>query len=662
MYLLRIFSSGCLLTATLLLAACGGGGGGGGGSGTAGGGGTTTPPPATGLLSALLDIPNLFLLFPNPQKQDDATLQTNTISYASAYYAAIDPTAAKSTKAGWMTANGFGSGTGSEITVVFGDQHDLGYGRRMTARKNADGTLAFMVENYQVSSGGAYTYSHLNVDAAVVQSAPRYVNTSASEYSPSPSGGPPFLKFYNFAPDGGRNLMVNQDGLGLKAMPNICVSCHGGRGDPLTSTGAFATVGNGFSQKPGDTTSRLQPLKVSTFDFSALDPTFTRGAQEANIKIINQWILATYPLAAATAFAEDATRPIIGVNAGVNEWKGDADRLIKDAYGGDGMPGTTYVDPPVPTAWASAGQTTLYQEVVAPRCVTCHVLRGTANQSDVDFDTYAKFFSYSDRIKAHVLDRGNMPLAKIVFDDFWAATSPSPNRLAAFLEDPSQVPAFSLRDGSGNLLLPGRPLADPGPDRTLPQGNVSLSGANSLYSTGYSWSIISENGGALVPGHATLTGATTATPTFDATINGNFVVRLITTSSAGTSTPVDVKFVVNNAIAPLPSAIRFSDIKVVFTADCATSCHVAPLTNANKPPISYDIADYGGDDVAFYSAVRGRINFTDISASALLRKPSGHHHGGNLRPGFDITTPPGDPARANYDIFLNWILNGAPRT
>jgi len=44
-----------------------------------------------------------------------------------------------------------------------------------------------------------------------------------------------------------------------------------------------------------------------------------------------------------------------------------------------------------------------------------------------------------------------------------------------------------------------------------------------------------------------------------------------------------------------------------------------------------------------------------------LRKPSGNHHGGGQLGGFDATVLPGDPARVNYDLFLNWILNGAPR-
>jgi hypothetical protein len=71
----------------------------------------------------------------------------NTPAYASAYYAAIDPGNQKDTLAKWQAANGFGTGGGQEHTVVFLDVRDLGYGRRMTGRINADGSVAFMVQN-----------------------------------------------------------------------------------------------------------------------------------------------------------------------------------------------------------------------------------------------------------------------------------------------------------------------------------------------------------------------------------------------------------------------------------------------------------------------------------------------------------------------------------
>jgi hypothetical protein len=31
-----------------------------------------------------------------------------------------------------------------------------------------------------------------------------------------------------------------------------------------------------------------------------------------------------------------------------------------------------------------------------------------------------------------------------------------------------------------------------------------------------------------------------------------------------------------------------------------------------------------------------------------------------LRPEFTATQPPGHASRVDYDLFLNWILNGAP--
>jgi hypothetical protein len=57
-----------------------------------------------------------------------------------------------------------------------------------------------------------------------------------------------------------------------------------------------------------------------------------------------------------------------------------------------------------------------------------------------------------------------------------------------------------------------------------------------------------------------------------------------------------------------------------------------------------------------YLQVLQRVNFKEPVESLLLRKPSGNHHFGGLIGGFDL-----DGDRTNYDLFLNWILNGAPR-
>ena len=213
-------SQAATLAAALLVYGCGGGGG-----------SSADVHPGPQPPAAVATGPDKFLLFPNPQLQADGTLQTDTLGYAEAYYRAIDPTAAKDTLAKWKAANGFDTGAGTQVTVVFGDKRDLGYGRRMNVRQNLDGTLAFFVENYLVQAGPDYLYSPLNLDAAVLRDTKWLVGVNAIEFSPGPEGGASFPKFFNFDGQGARRLAVDLDGRGDKAMPGPCISCHGGRGD-----------------------------------------------------------------------------------------------------------------------------------------------------------------------------------------------------------------------------------------------------------------------------------------------------------------------------------------------------------------------------------------------------------------------------------------------
>lgn len=632
------------LLMTVMLTACGGGGGKGEGASSSGSSSSSLAFPLNIVVANAK-----FLLFPNPQRDGfvgeqevDELDQTNTTAYATAYYAAIDAGNERLTKTAWMTKNGFSSGSGTELRVVFGDQKDLGYGRRMTARQSTDGSLAFFVDNYLVDVGGGYAYSSLNVDAAVVQSAQRFVSTSAIEYSdldgPGGVNGPKFVKFYVFDTSGNRKLLVDQDGLGEKAMPLICVSCHGGRADRLTAANLFPVVGNAASQQAGDTTSRLQVLKVHTFDFSALtDPTTssvrTRVSQEAAMKTINQWIHDTY------------------ANTGDNEWDGAvAQAAIAAAYGGAGFPSATYGDTAaqafLPNDWAT--QPTLYQSAVSPACMTCHILRGTKNQNDISFATFAQFSGYADRIKAHVFDRGNMPLVNLVFNEFWKTGSNMPQLLAS-------VPTISAL-GATASLKPGRPIADPGPNRYVRQGTLALTAINSLYASSFSWSLVSNPGNG-----ASFTGSTSGTSTsLNFAADGTYVVRL-TASGNGLTGSKDITVLVDNAAAPAPGTLNFTTIQGVFTGAGCTGggCHSGTLTDPGHPPLSYVAGDYAST-AEFLNTVRSRINFTDVVASPLLRKPSGNHHGGALVAGFDTNNPIGNVSRDNYDLFVEWIMAGAP--
>jgi mono/diheme cytochrome c family protein len=524
----------------------------------------------------------------------------------------------------------------------------------MTARQNPDGTVAFFVENYAVKLAAEYAFNQANLDAAIVRDTRWLPYSNGIEFSPGPNGGASFAKFYNFSGvTGERQLMVSIDGRGEKAMPGICISCHGGRGDALTPPDAsgkrhFPIVANGESQARGDVQAHLHPLEADALAFSST-PGFTRAEQEAALKTINKMILCTYPKTAADTAPEDACRRL----ANPSEWQGTAAEFVKSAYGGTGLPNATFVDNYVPESWLKNGQSTLYRTVVATSCRACHVMRGVVGNSDPDFTTYEKFQGLSDRIKAHVIDRGNMPLVRLIFERFWETNTAQP--LANFLADQG----FTVRDAGGNILMPGRPIADPGPDRVVLPGATPLSAANSLYANAYTWSIVSG------PAGASLASATSESATFTANSAGTYVLQLVASNGTQQSTPVQFRIVVNPSLTPAPAAVRFANVKAVIQGTCIT-CH-SPTGTLPRPPVYWANVDRNGDgaidatdDLWLYNDVRGRVNFTEIAASPLLRKPSGNHHGGQKQAGFDTTVAPGDPGRANYDLIVNWILAGAP--
>jgi len=292
------------------------------------------------------------------------------------------------------------------------------------------------------------------------------------------------------------------------------------------------------------------------------------------------------------------------------------------------------------TANVGATAENLYRNVVAPYCRTCHVVRGTTGQSDIDFMTLAKFQGYADRTKAHVFDRGNMPLALLVYQDFWKSTAPA--TLASYID--SVLGAGTATSG-GAVLKPGRPLADPGPNRMVGLGAARLSGADSLFATTYSWSQTSG------PGTATIADANSMNTTFTPPLAGLYTFRL-TVGNGATVHSKTVDITVDAALL----APTFASVRSLVQSGGCTGCH-AP---AGIAPIAYTDFDRDGiggyvavtDDAWFHKELTGRANLTEIQASPLLRKPSGNHHAG------------GGPYPAglnNYSILYNWILEGMPQ-
>jgi hypothetical protein len=608
-----------------------------------------------------------FLIFPNPQVQDDGTFQVASQAYADAYNAAIDPSGQRQTLAAFMTLNQFDSGTGTQHLVVFRDTHDLGSGRRMTGRRNTNGTLAFVVENYRVDAGiGLYT--SINVDAAAARDTKWLFGINAIEFSPL-AGGPTancgncVVKFYNYDPaTGQRQTMVDLDTRGGKAMPTICISCHGGRGDPLQADGSFARTVTSLTTR-GNTQARLQPFDVPSFEFSTV-PGYTRADQEAKLRDFNQWVLCSFPMASfETNYGSgiNACRP----DANFNEWQSAAAAdMIKVWYGGvaggTAALGASATGTYVPAGWV--GREGLWNGVVAKYCRACHLLRGTWNQNDIAFSSFAGGFdNYKERIKAHVFDRGNMPLSLFVQQNFWT-DSGAVSALADFLEDgttPSGV-AVPVRVG-GQVPAVGRPVADPGPDRRV-GAMATLSAVGSLFATSYQWAAQGACAASIANPTAQVTTLSWAAP--DGSV---CAIALTVASGAGQS---DTKTLTLTRDSLIPAVPTFAaDVQPLFSTLVCAGCHfdTDPAGGGGVPPIFYTDYNRGGmpgtegdgnytadasdNDYWFYKELRGRVNLTDHSASPLLRKPTGNSHAGG-----QVLLP----TSAEYGILANWIVNGAP--
>jgi hypothetical protein len=317
----------------------------------------------------------------------------------------------------------------------------------------------------------------------------------------------------------------------------------------------------------------------------------------------------------------------------------------------------------VPSGWRHdpsdnmppAGSEQLFSEAVSENCIVCHARRGTTlgsdtavnGSKDIDFSSYEKFISYAGQIEQYVYERGVMPLSLRGFEAFWS--SDAPEILATHLDD------FDRFGEDGSVLPPGRPVADAGPDRTA-ASPVRLFGGNSRFNTTWSWQIVSVPAGG---GGAALSAVDSVSPRLTANQPGDYVVRLSVNNGMGEVDSDTVTITVDSGLDP--AALTFdADIRPVLQSDPpgpdCDSCHQQLGTGAIAGVRVFWTDDQPVGGTTLYQEVLARIDFNNPQNSLLLTKPSGNHHYGGLRAGFEVDNPSN---RFNYDLFLNWILEGA---
>lgn len=592
----------------------------------------------------------------------------SSAAYGQAYYSAVDPTSARTTLAAWKSKNGFDAGFDSH--VIFRDAKDLGYGRDMYTRRNADGTLAFFVNNYVVvqQPGSSSNYGPLNVEAAIAQDTRYLQGTNAIEFSPadqdgaSDNGSMKITKFFTFDKNGNRIASADLDGRGVKHMPGMCWACHGGQTLPLDENGKFQAIS-------------LRSAKFNLIDAALLEYSPQSGYQrpqlEAGLRTLNQYVHESFMDMRDNRPA--ATR---------GKWSADSAIALAEGRYGAGMNATVSDDTFVPEGWQESdpanfpsrplrpvGVSLLFKQVIEPHCLSCHSLQGsvvgegittTVNGKSVslanaiNFSSYEKFISFRNRIADYVYHRGLMPMSLRNFESFWKDPEQAPTRLASFLSDPS-LPDLGLFDSAGKVIQPGLPVARPGASRSVKSLPDYLDGNASLFASSWKWVLKSQP--AQAPGSTvSLLNAASVRPQLvvvGSAANGAYEFELTVANGKGTSTPVSVVLTVDTSLLRAPRALTFvQDIVPILSSDPATaqqctSCHSAAGTYPTVPV-------YWSSGNQLYRQLMERVDLRYPENSKLLTKPTSLNHGGGVR--MDLNTPAG---LQNYGTIVNWIREGA---
>jgi len=226
-------------------------------------------------------------------------------------------------------------------------------------------------------------------------------------------------------------------------------------------------------------------------------------------------------------------------------------------------------------------------------------------------------------------------MSRLAHDQFWASNAPQ--ILASHIVD------FKFANDDGSIDQPGKPIAHAGLDRTV-ISPVTISAEASVFATTYNWQIIEQPTDSL----ATIENSNALRSSLTADTDGEYILQLTASNAAGETSTDTLTLTIDSNLSPSQTEITFNTHIIPLIQGGATlnclQCHSE--TGLSGIPVYYD-ADSGG--FSLYENIKQRINFSNVEYSRLLQKPTGNHHNG----GTPITLD------ANYNLLVNWILEGA---
>ncbi|MEI7908342.1 MAG: hypothetical protein WCK77_01770 [Verrucomicrobiota bacterium] len=207
----------------------------------------------------------------------------NSAADAQDYYTRIN---APATLAQWRTLNGFPARFGGPLAGVSADDYatayyhnlgDLGFARAQTMRVKFSAFDAGYDTAYAVTNYGSLDDAICGRGAVATVCMDFAKRNDTGALSPTR-----YTRFYVYGSNGLLLKQADLDGAGLKGVPNLCVTCHGGNFYDGSDPGRTPNLG-----------SRFLPFDLESYTYH---PKF--GVPQAELARMNKGVLLTGPTAA----------------------------------------------------------------------------------------------------------------------------------------------------------------------------------------------------------------------------------------------------------------------------------------------------------------------------------------------------------------------------
>ena len=290
--------------------------------------------------------------------------ELNDPDYSESYYGCVDPSGKRSTLSDWKNINGF-DGQLNTVSADYINAFELGFGRQMNCLENSENTACY-VENFSDPKGESRFF------ATVVME-----RIDSSETCSDAN----IIAFFAYDPQGNRVNQATLDSEGPKSIPESCYTCHGGKninGIPLGEAHFIP-----WNTKLLEDWNDHEILAPQADAFRRLNLMVWEDANKFNRGRLKSLIESWYGGIPYSGMVFNEEEPFHEIE--------DQKKVPKDKSKND-----WFSDPKGHLATDNLDilnhykrEKSLYTNIYAPYCQTCHVLQKTDWSNAVDFNNAA---------------------------------------------------------------------------------------------------------------------------------------------------------------------------------------------------------------------------------------------------------------------------------